>query len=79
MDWIDMKLEAAEHLRIVGPKRQILEAIDGLIESACDGIMLQLGHGCSCDPIVTHDYAAECLRQALDQLFPSEEGRDDAE
>ena len=59
---------AREHLSIVGPEVMLLESVDGLIEAACDGLMVKLGHGCSCDPSQTHEYAAVCFRMALDEL-----------
>lgn len=65
----DMARNAAEHLRLVGPRQQLVEAIDGMIESAIDGVFVKLGYGCSIDPRISHDYAEECFRQALDELL----------
>ena len=61
----DLIDNAAEHLKQVGPVRQIIEAIEGLIDGAIDDHIVKGGGTCSCDPELIKDYARECLRQAL--------------
>lgn len=64
----EMERNATEHMTLVGPKTMLYEAVCGLIEASYDGLLVQLGHGCSCDPALTHAYAALCFRKAVDAL-----------
>jgi len=64
-------LEAKEHLKIVGPRACLLEAVEAMIENYVGKFEIENELTCETDdydPYEAYNFAVECFRQSVSKI-----------
>jgi len=71
----DCEQQVRKLLKSTSPEDVVIDGVRSMINGACDGLLINLGHSCLCDPAQSMAYGETAIRMGLEALKDQAERR----